>query len=62
MELSSSKIKKVLVFLEIDLFSSKIKNFLIFPEITFSYISGRDFPSSKNKKSPLFKLKLKKIK
>ena len=48
--------KKFLIFQEMKLSCSKIKTFLIFPEMEFlasyfSYISGLNFPSSKNKKS-----------
>ena len=42
-----------------ELSSSNIKKFLIFLEIELSYISGRNFPSSKNKKNPPFQPKLK---
>ena len=48
MELSSSNIKKFLILPEMELFSSKIKKCLIFLEINFSYISERNFQTSKN--------------
>ena len=60
MELSSSKIKTFLILPEMKLSSSKIKKFLIFLEMGLSYISGKNFPSSKNKKNTLFKPKLEK--
>ena len=41
------------IFPEMELSSSKIKKILIFLEINLSYISGRNFPSSKNKNNPL---------
>ena len=55
MELSSSKIKEFVIFQEMELPSTKIKKFLIFPEMVLSYISGRNFPSLKNKKNPLLR-------
>ena len=48
MELSSSNIKKFLILPEMELFSSKIKKCLIFLEINISYISERNFQTSKN--------------
>ena len=52
MELSSSMIKKVLLF-------SQTKYFLIFREMESSkktsYISGKNFPSWRNKKKPTLK-------
>ena len=55
MELSSSNIKKFLIFQEMELSSSNIKKILIFPEMDLSslylsYISGGNFPSLKKKK------------
>ena len=68
MELSSSKIRKLLIFWEIELSSAKIKTVLIFsPKKLFlyfgkqnflkktSYISRRNFLSSKNNKKTILK-------
>ena len=69
MELSSSKIKKFLIFQEIELFSPEINKVLIFSQKTFflyfrkwsclkktSYISGRNLQASKIKKNTQKKL------
>ena len=59
-ELSSSKIKEFLTFQEIKISSCKIRKFLHFQKWNilasyFTYISGRNFPNSKNKKTALKK-------
>ena len=41
MELSGSKIKKFLIFWEIERSSPKIKKVIIFSQKSFSYISGK---------------------
>ena len=39
-----------------ELSTFKIKKFILFSKLELSYISGRNFPSSKNKKTPLSSL------
>ena len=56
MELSSFKNKRLTTFQEMELYISKIKKFLYFQKWNFlisyfSYISGQNFRSSKNKKT-----------
>ena len=60
MELCSSKIKKFLILSEMEHSGSKIKKILIFSEMALSYVSGRNFPSSKIRNNPPFKPKLEK--
>ena len=56
MELSSSRIKKFLIFQDLNFLAPRLKNFLYFQKWNFpvsysSYISGGNFLSAKNKKT-----------
>ena len=58
MELSSSNIKKFLIYSRKKVFllfweTETPKKLFIFQETELSYISGSNFPSSKNEKNPL---------